>query len=121
MIRFIAFVVLIIHVNISMFIPVIDERDQFDVHGRQVGDVNSAVDFINQVILGNEDNSGQDHDDDQAHFFNIHNIKYCIVEQRISIPANIDTDESSVKKFPVNSEDNYPSLAYDIISPPPEA
>lgn len=103
-----------------MFIPVIDERDQFDIHGRQVGDVNSAVDFINQVVLGNEDTSGRDLDDDQAHFFNIHILKYCIVEQMISVPAT-ETDDSAVNKFPVNSEDNYLLLAYDIISPPPEA
>jgi hypothetical protein len=103
-----------------MFLPQLAERDTYDMAGQQTDDINSLIEFINQVVLGNKDDSPEDEDDDsEEHFLVIKSVDlYC--EQSITalqvfhflIPA---------QKFPTYCHSIILEAAYDILSPPPKA
>lgn len=56
--------------NTAMVSPAVDEVDLFDHYGRQLDDINSLVEYIDQIVLGNHDDTPEDEDDDKASFFN---------------------------------------------------
>jgi hypothetical protein len=65
----ITFLVLLLYINTSMVRPAVDEVDSFDHCGRQLDDINSLLEFIDQIVLGNQDDTPEDEDDDKANLF----------------------------------------------------
>src|SRR3954466_4082174 len=65
--KILAFILLFAHLNTSMFIPQMDEEvDVYDSAGNQVDDINTLIEYIDQDVLGHNDNSPEDEDDDPA-------------------------------------------------------
>ena len=62
-----AFILLLCHLNTSMFLPQVDEDDQYDAHGQQIDDLNTVSEYIDQVVLGDVDKTPED--EDNMHYY----------------------------------------------------
>lgn len=122
MIRLFAYILLFIHINTTMFIPVVDERDVYDASGRQINDINTFMELIDQVILGNTDVTRQDEDDDLAHYFTGAGITTYVPNAQEVI---LNREEPSVTDlavaYPRALVQKTSTVAYDILIPPPKA
>jgi hypothetical protein len=122
MLKTIAYILLFIHISTSMFIPVVDEKDVYDACGRQIDDINTIFEYVDQVILGNVDVTAEDEDDDQPHYFTgTFAISYYISCQEQTIPFNEPTTKELAVAYPLMPVQKTSSVAYDILTPPPEA
>lgn len=117
--RLLGILLLLIHINTSMFIPVMDEQDIYDEHGHQVSDINTLTQFISQEILGHSRVIDHDQDDDQAHFFNIkvHQYTFHIFQPVISNTPVYSTKTCSYS--PPTDDQRMSSVTYDVAAPPP--
>jgi hypothetical protein len=113
-----ALILLICHMNTSMFLPQIQEQDVYDVNGQQVDDINSIVELIN-VELG-YDKTADDEDDDNGQSFHlVKSSEYSFQQQSVLIER---TDFTEIKNT-VFSEYKIPSvksISLDILTPPPD-
>lgn len=117
--RFIIFVILLLHVNYSMFIAQVDEVDVYDKNGAQVEDVNSLVEYVDVILFGKEHRHKADDDDDCARFFHSIKVDY-FFNQQVCVTKNISPVFGHKQLFPVY-ESGKPSSAYtEIQTPPPE-
>ena len=67
--KIVAFILLLCHMNTSMFLPQMDEEDVYIASGQQVDDINSVVEYVDQVMLGHKDDTPEDEDDDSGQNF----------------------------------------------------
>lgn len=106
-----------------MFIPVVDEKDVYDARGRQINDINTIIEFVDQVILGHTDVTKADEDDDQAHFFtgSFGVDFYLPTPQQATVCRNEPTANDLAAAYPLLQVRETQSVAYDILTPPPEA
>lgn len=122
MVRTFAYILLFIHINTTMFTPVADEKDVFDACGRQINDINNLFEMINHVILGNTDITGQDEDDDLAHYFTGDGItSYVPSVQEIILAKGEPSTTDLAKAYPQAPVQKVSSIPLDIITPPPKA
>ena len=117
--RVIGLLLLLIHINTSMFIPVIDEQDMYDEHGHQVNDITTLTQFISQEILGHKNTVDKDQDDDQAHFFNIKVHEYTFNITPVEIVNEGIHPQSSTRYNTPTDDNSLSSVNYDVIAPPP--
>lgn len=106
-----------------MFIPVADEKDIFDARGRQINDVNTIFDFVNHVVLGHTAVTQQDEDDDQAHYFTGSNsVSYYIANpEQITCSRQEPSTKDLAVAYPFLAVQKPLAIAYEILTPPPEA
>jgi hypothetical protein len=115
--KLIAFIVLVSHINFSMFIAQIDEVDVFDKSGAQREDVNSLVEYLaNTFHIKHK--PLKDSDDDNARYFHVVKLPNCIIPQPIA--AKEDNFNFSDKSFPLYIEKKFTSFSLDIQGPPPK-
>jgi len=72
--KLLAFILLLTHLNTSMFIPQMAEVDMYDSAGNQIDDINSLIEFIDQDVLGHYDSTPEDEDDDTERTLHVSNI-----------------------------------------------
>ena len=116
--RFLALVVVLSHMNTSMFFPQVPEQNIYDNKGNQIDNITSIVEWI-RVKTG-FDHTADNENDDRAQ--NLHPVK---TVQYTSDNYFINT----VRKFaaPIDQyygEDPQSRIlmpAYDILVPPPKA
>jgi hypothetical protein len=117
--KLLAFILLLSHMNTSMFLPQAPEDDVYDGNGQQVDDINSIVELI-MVKLG-IDHHADDEDNDEGQNFHIVKIfEYCFQ----TTFRDINTDGFAINKkamFGVYKESKIPDISFDIIIPPPKA
>lgn len=106
-----------------MFIPVADETDVYDASGRQIDDVNTSLEYVDQVILGNTGLTPEDGDDDQAHFFtgSAGATYYLSDTHEMILSRDEPTTRELAIAYPLLQVHKMPTIAYDILTPPPEA
>jgi hypothetical protein len=123
MVKTFAYILLFLHINTTMFIPVVDEKDVYDARGRQIDDINTMFEFVDQVILGHTDVTAEDEDDDQAHYFTgSFGVSYYIsTPQQVTVCRNEPNTSQLAAAYPLLQEPKTSSVAYDILTPPPEA
>lgn len=123
MIRIFAYILLFIHINTTMFIPVADEKDVYDACGRQINDINTFLELIDQVILGNTDVTRQDGDDDLAHYFTggAGVTSYLPNVQQIVLTREEPSTTDLAVAYPRALVQKISTIAYDILTPPPKA
>ena len=120
MLRTFAYILLFIHFNTTLFIPVVDEKDIFDAYGRQINDINSTIDFIDQVVLGHNHINTEDEDDDQAHYFAFSTVSYYLsAQQQINCTKEEPSTEDLAIAYPLMAVQKPMQMAYDILTPPP--
>ncbi|MEO6682601.1 MAG: hypothetical protein ABIN48_07220 [Ginsengibacter sp.] len=114
--RLVAFLLLISHMNTSMFLPQVPQDDVFDEHGNQLDDLNSIVEVI-MVYLGIDD-VADDEDADNGQNFNMANPP-CITPPYSSEINNPLIDEKDIN-YSISSKSVIALMAYDVILPPPK-
>ncbi len=114
----IAFILLISHMNTSMFLPQVQEDDVYDANGQQVDDINSIVELIN-VELGYDKTADDEDDDTGQNFHLVKNIEYSF-QQQFSEIERIDFTEIKKKAVTKYKMPAIKTLAYDILTPPPD-
>jgi hypothetical protein len=117
--KLLVFIVLLSHMNFTMFLPQMPEQDCFNSTGQQIDDINSLLEFIDQNLLGNYDATPEDEDDDSGHQF-LMAKSFDLISQPIfvDIPANNTIKEYTT--FPKYVTGILPNTSLDILSPPPK-
>lgn len=118
--RILAFLVLLCHMNGSMFLPQVPERDIYNADNKQEDDINTVIEYVDQVILGYHADTPEDEDDDSGQNFHQGNITTCYYEP---VFIKINTTAFSIRKqqhFTPFYLKSIPSVDFDIVSPPPD-
>lgn len=113
-----AFILLLSHMNTSMFLPQVTEEDQYDANGQQIDDINSVVEYF-AVALG-YDHTPDDEDDDSGQNFHLVKGFDYNFEQQYSL-----LQETFVEKRKNEFSDyitaSIEPVSFDVVTPPPEA
>jgi len=112
------FILLLCHMNASMFLPQIAEDDLYDATGKQADDVNSVIEYF-QVVLGYDHHADDEDDDNGQNFHLIKNIEYNYQQASIFIEQK-DFFSILPQNFYHTDEAAFQSLSLDIITPPPK-
>jgi hypothetical protein len=118
--RIIGLLFMLIHLNTSMFIPVMDEEDIFDAHGCQINDINTLTQFISQEIMGHTKTITKDQDDDQAHYFNSlksHQVTFNYFQTVVMTEQTVQVKD--VIYLASLNDRHVASVTYDVAAPPP--
>ena len=111
-------ILLLLHINFSMFVAQVDEIDVYDASGRQVEDVNSLVDFIRISFQKHREHNKKDSDDDNARYFHVVKLGQLFYQPYFnSIETN---DNNGLDDYPPSVEPKITSVFSEIQSPPPK-
>lgn len=117
--KVLAFLVLLSHMNTSMFLPQIPEIDAFDRNGKKIDDVNSVLEYIG--VLAGLDNVADDEDDDTGQVFHITKADVYDLSQPVSIRVQEKKPrEQKTRRFAEYRSCKIKTVSFDIITPPPE-
>ena len=117
---FLSILLLISHVNFSMFIAQVDEVDTHDNKGRPYNDINSLSEYIHDILLNKQDKQRPDEDDDNARYFQISTASLYDLQQykiKVSFEEFNITDKDQYSLF---KENKWLSPFLEITSPPPK-
>ncbi|MEO9145339.1 MAG: hypothetical protein ABI237_07245 [Ginsengibacter sp.] len=115
--RLLAFILLISHMNTSMFLPQAPEVDVYDTNGNQLDDITSIVELV-RVQLG-YDHHADDENDDSGQNFHIVNF-YEYTFQPFFTEEKNETLLEKETRFHNLDESKTLSISYDILVPPPK-
>lgn len=119
--KVVAFILLLCHMNTSMFLPQVAESDRFDSSGQQIDDINSVVEYVDQIILGHRDRTPEDEDNDDGQNFTLAtNINY-YVDQPFVVLEHPEFEKAGKRNFFEYSVPKISFVSYDIVVPPPKA
>ena len=113
-----AFILLMCHINASMFLPQIAEDDVYDSSGKQVDDINSVIEYF-QVALGYDHHADDEDDDNGQNFHVTKNVEYNYHQINIAVEYTKFVTVAP-RKFHDIIEPGFQAFSPDIISPPPE-
>lgn len=121
--KLLVYIVLLMHVNTYMFFPMIDEVDVYERNGKQKDDINSLAEYIYQVLLGHPDNTPEDEDDDQTHYYQIKSKTSIVCETFVSwqIAAPPASPRIPKPEYGTIADQRTLTAAYDVAAPPPDA
>ena len=113
-----AFILLLCHVNATMFLPQMAENHVYGSTGKKVDDINIVIGYF-QVALGYGHHL-DDEDDDKGQFFHvIKNVEYNYQQINIGVEYKKFVTVAP-RKFHDIIESGFQVFSRDIISPPPE-
>lgn len=76
--RIFAYILLLSHIQFTMFIPQVDELDIFNSRGMQVGDINNLYEYIDELVFNQAPDNDTDEDDDTARYYHVQKTdSYC--------------------------------------------
>lgn len=104
-----------------MLLPQLAELDSFSISGEQVDDINSVIEFVDQIILGNDDSTPEDEDDDSAKHFLVIKTIDLYYRQSVDHLPEVFHFLIPAQKIPAFSDCLIPAAATDIPLPPPKA
>ncbi|MDO6429959.1 hypothetical protein Q4E93_05155 [Flavitalea sp. BT771] len=116
--KVLAFLVLLSHMNTSMFLPQLPEVDAFDALGRKLDDINSVVEYVG-VVLG-YDTTADDEDDDTGQAFHIAKVPNYLLFQPVSIVRVENTLQCNTTHFAEYRSDEIKLISIETLTPPPE-
>ena len=116
--RLVAFLLLISHMNTSMFLPQVPQHDVFDEHGNQLDDINSVVEYL-MVTLGLDD-VADDEDSDNGQNFNIVSMTPCVIPPESTLVDKPVMVHNNDINYYLTSNSAISHMAYDVIIPPPK-
>ena len=122
MTRLIAFIILLSHLNFTMFIPSVDEFDMYYANGSMVDDINSVQEYLDEVFLGNIDTTPEDEDQDKPGDLQVRTLEYVFYysPRFIEYVSQPIVQKTTILFSPFNMPKHL-GPSYDIISPPPQA
>ncbi|HEU5366263.1 MAG TPA: hypothetical protein VFU62_12065 [Hanamia sp.] len=116
--RLLAFILLLSHMNTSMFFPQVPEQDVYDSKGNQLDNITSIVEWV-RVKTGS-DRTADNENGDRAQ--NLHQVKdFQYTFDPTSFTRNIHSHYKLVNiHYPEYRSSKITSVAYDILVPPPK-
>ena len=75
-----AFILLLSHMNTSMFLPQVPENDVYDKNGNQLDDITSVVECV-MVYLDIDHHTDDENDDQGQNFHMVKIFEYCFQPQ----------------------------------------
>jgi hypothetical protein len=103
-----------------MFIAQVDEVDAYDSKGCRVNDINSLVEYVNDILLDHKGPSRPDEDDDNARYFHIIKAFDFSISQQVVVKNPGWLNATEQQHFPgINSGKPVPAF-YDVVTPPPK-
>jgi hypothetical protein len=115
------FIVLLVHINGSMFLPQVAEQDIFNAQGQQQKDINTVIEYIDEVILDKHDKNPIDTDNDQGQNFHLVKIVDYYFEIDFTAIKHNPVVASAKKRFGHFPEKKLYPVTLDILAPPPKA
>ena len=114
------FIVLLCHMNFTMFFPTVEEHDVYEANGVMVDEINSVYEYIDEVLLDNKDDSPEDEDDDEPDYYQMVKAGDLYYHQEMSVTPNFSATTSKIS-YSSYYQVTPLTLSYDIVAPPPEA
>lgn len=114
-----AFLLLLCHMNASMFLPQVAEEDTYNDKGQIKDDINSVAEFI-CVALG-YDHTADDEDDDSGQNFHLVNAVDYFYQQEIRVLEDEKFTDLVTHSYTGYTSCKLSTPFYDIIAPPPKA
>ena len=103
--KVLAFILLISHMNTSMFLPQVVEQDAFDSTGQQINDINSVWEFVDEEILGNDSAPFDEDDDNGQNFHLVKIVDYSYTPHFTEVQTKIAIREEPAVIFPPYNDD----------------
>jgi hypothetical protein len=119
--KVLAFILLISHMNTSMFLPQVVEQDAYDSTGQQVNDINSVWEFVDEEILGNDSTPFDEDDDNGQNFHLVKTVDYSYIPFFTEAQTKIIIREEKAVPFPQYNENGTNQGYAAILLPPPKA
>ena len=116
--KMLAFILLLSHMNTSMFLPQVAEDDIYDNNGTQVDDINSVFEFV-MVKMGLDHHSDDEDDDNGQNLHIVTGFQSTFQPFFSEIIKNYSGNKT--QSFGEYFQKKIPSISYDIIVPPPKA
>ncbi len=104
-----------------MFFPTVEEHDVYAANGVMVDEINSVCEYIDEVLLGDKDDTPEDEDDDEPHFYQVVKTETYYYQQSSTELKTVFEASALKTSYPNYSEDSPLTLSYDIVGPPPKA
>ncbi|MEO5649296.1 MAG: hypothetical protein ABIR03_05150 [Ginsengibacter sp.] len=116
--RLLAFILLLSHMNTSMFLPQVPEVDTYDANGNQLDDINSIVEYV-MVKMGLDHHADDEDSDNGQNLHLVTGFQYTF--EPFFTQIHKDYSENKSNFFPEYSQSKISFISYDIIVPPPKA
>jgi len=114
------FIVTLIHINGSMFLPQVAEQDIYNAQGQQQKDINTVIEYVDEVILGNHDKNPVDGDNDDGQNFHLVKIVDYYFAISFSSIKHKPVITSQKKQFCLFPEEKLYPVTLEILAPPPK-
>jgi hypothetical protein len=115
--RIFGFILLLGHINFSMFMPQVNEVDGIDAIGIQKDDINSLLEYVDQVVFENPDLTPEDEDDDNGQNFHLIGIEYFFEPFPELVQHHLA--QINFQKFYEIVSCRISAVALQILTPPP--
>ncbi|MFI5133625.1 MAG: hypothetical protein ACHQEB_04775 [Chitinophagales bacterium] len=119
--HFFALLLLVSHINVSMFIAQVDEVDTYDAKGKPLNDINTLTEYIHDVLLHKQGKPRPDEDDDNARYFQVSVSSLYDFQQNKIKTSSEDLGTNNIKEYSLFKENKWLSPVLEITSPPPKA
>ncbi len=116
-----AAILLIAHINGTMFIAQVDEVDTYDAKGNPQNDINTLTEYIHDILLHRDKKPRPDEDDDNARYFQGSNASLYDLQQYKVKVSNEDVFVNIKDQYSLFKENELLSPFLEITSPPPKA
>ncbi|MBD0376031.1 MAG: hypothetical protein ICV51_10425 [Flavisolibacter sp.] len=116
--RLLASILLLLHINASMFFPVVEEQDIFNTQGVQQDDINSVAEYLMQDVLDCRPDQPTDEDDDQPDFFHLVKTENYVCFE--SLDLKITPLPLPKNKFHSFYNKQITAAVEEILTPPPD-
>jgi hypothetical protein len=118
--RVFAAILLLLHINFSMFIPQLDELDVYDPTGLQLHDVNSLSEYISSSLSSKKNHyTKKDGDDDNARYFQLFRTKLFLEQPVVFVKPTPAVCRN--RSIPLTDDTQVAAGFTNTISPPPKA
>ncbi|MFT3934215.1 MAG: hypothetical protein QM726_11405 [Chitinophagaceae bacterium] len=119
--KFLIFLVMLVHINGSMFLPQVAEVDVYNAQGQQEDDINTVIEYVEENILDNHQTNPEDEDNDQGQYFHLVKMVDYYYEIDFTPVRNKPVVAAIKNKFSHCPEEKITRVTLEILLPPPRA
>jgi hypothetical protein len=119
--KFVILIVTLVHINGSMFLPQVTEVDVYNAQGQQEDDINTVIEYIDELISDNHRSNPVDEDNDQGQNFHLVKIVDYYFENDFSSLKHKPVTAAAKNKFSILPEEKIFPVTLEIPAPPPKA
>ncbi len=119
--RFVIFIVTLVHINGSMLLPQVAEVDIYNGQGQQQDDINTVVEYVDEILLDNHRTTPVDEDNDQGQNFHLVKIVDYYFDLDFSSFRHKPAVATTKSKFCIHPEEKIFPVTLEIIAQPPKA